>query len=477
MDTNSNQAFKASTRMSLVGLFKDTRFCAAALILLVAISAAFWAILVKYLENEGIHPVQLFVLSQFCTLLYSSVIHLVGSTRDWYQDLKRGQMISNDERQSHADEALEQLVLQQTSTQTADEKTRLLQAALHTGESDSVSGNQSYTRSISTSSIASISELEIDINFKHVWKNLSNLKFYILSIFPSKNSRGLKVGILRGITNAISTQLCLIGFIFLDSGDAMLIRTTVSSLIMLIVGVIYFDEKLTKWLILAFIIALIGLTLTIQPEFLFDISIDDQISIIGLVIIVASAIFCALDKTVIKYSGKKGVTLDWFALLLISYFVTAVFGIIEIICLSIYYYVVDNGDVRWNDKVWYEWNNSDITIVFILFSLIVVFEICCQMFAFQTGDIGKLGILVSSEIAFTYMLEALLLDTKENYLVYIGVVLVTIYSSIVLIEQGKQAQERLNALNENNDEDNDNDREYDTIDDIDSGDASQQTHC
>ena len=110
----------------------------------------------------------------------------------------------------------------------------------------------------------------------------------------------------------------MIGFIFLDSGDAMLIRTTISSLVMLIIGISYFGETLTKWLILAFIIAIIGLALTIQPAFLFDTSIDDQISVVGLIIIFASAIFRALDKTVIKYTSKEGVTVHWFALQLIS---------------------------------------------------------------------------------------------------------------------------------------------------------------
>ena len=82
------------------------------------------------------------------------------------------------------------------------------------------------------------------------------------------------------------------------------------------------------------------------------------------------------------------------------------------------------------------------------------------------GDIGKLGILVSSEIAFTYILQALLLNTTENYLVYIGVVSVMMYSSIVFIEQGKQAKERLNALNENNDNTYDRQQHYDAIDGV-----------
>ena len=103
---------------------------------------------------------------------------------------------------------------------------------------------------------------------------------------------------------------------------------------------------------------------------------------------------------------------------------------------------------------------------FLLFSFIAIFETCCQMFAYQAGDIGKLGILVSSEIAFTYILQALLLNTTENYLVYIGVVSVMMYSSIVFIEQGKQAKERLNALNENNDNTYDRQQHYDAIDGV-----------
>ena len=173
--------------MSLGALFENTRFYAAALILVVAIAGAFWAVLIKYLQDEGIHAVQLFVLSQFWTWFYSCILHLVRSTRDWYKDLKQGENMLIDEVKPNKNESL------QSAGQT-DEQTQLL---LIKRKSDSVSGDidGSYTSSIATLT-SGVSVSQVDLEFEYVFNNLPNLKTYILSIFPSINSKGFKVAFI-----------------------------------------------------------------------------------------------------------------------------------------------------------------------------------------------------------------------------------------------------------------------------------------
>ena len=435
-----------------INLCQDDAFFAATLILLVAILGAFWAITVKYLQQEGVATVQLFFISQFNTFLYTAVVH-IGSSMS--KSNVNSSMIQHEfEDDDHNDHDMsdrlpllgiedEQLQASMIDMDSSRSTTPQLQPVLVPGASCS----NPYSRTDLKREDQPVKELEPVHNDDN-----NNFCDHFLSVFPGRDDyETWQILVSRGVLNALNTQCCLIGFMFLDGGDAMLLRTTISSLLMLGSGILYFGELFTKWIALSLILAGVGLTLTIQPTFIFDSSVDNQISIIGLIFITLSAFFRASDRLLLKYSGNLDV--HWMAMLLGSYAACTLFGLMEIIGLIFYYYIkcdFNSNCVPWNDKIWYEWTSTDttkdikISMFLILLGVIVFFLTMCQVISFQIGDIGKLGILVTCEVALVYLLEAWLLDETDNYLTYVGVVFVTLYSIIIFCEQTKQAKERLN---------------------------------
>ena len=63
----------------------------------------------------------------------------------------------------------------------------------------------------------------------------------------------------------------------------------------------------------------------------------------------------------------------------------------------------------------------------------------------QIGEIGRLGIISIIDVPFTYILQALLLNETNDYLVYIGAAIVLIGIIILLLEQYRLRQTETNG--------------------------------
>ena len=283
--------------------------------------------------------------------------------------------------------------------------------------------------------------------------NINNTPFkeYLFSIFPSKtDKRAWKLLFARGVCNAFSFQCYVIGLIYCDAGDSMLIRTTLTSFGVFIIGVLKFGEKFTILVLVSFVFAVGGLILICRPTFIFgsadidgDHKIDpanpgaNELNPLGLMLILFSALFRISSKAIIKKSGKLNV--HWIVMNIITFCVTNSVAVIEYIILGIYY----NGI---NKHIWYNWlNHSEsglVTFCIIIYGIIFVCKVSFTVIGHQIGDIGRLGIISNSDIVFTYGLGYFLLNEQETRLVIAGAVFVSIGIGILFLENAKKKREK-----------------------------------
>ena len=276
-------------------------------------------------------------------------------------------------------------------------------------------------------------------------------KEYLFSIFPSKSdTRAWKLLFARGVCNAFSFQCYVIGLLYCDAGDSMLIRTTLTSFGVFIISVLKFGEKFTAMVFVSFIFAVGGLILICRPTFIFgstdvdgDHKIDpanpgaNQLPPTGLLLILASALFRILSKAIIKKSGKLNV--HWIVMNIITFCVTCTVAIVEYIVLSIYYHGFDK-------HIWYNWLSESesgiVTLCIIIYGMIFVSKVSFTVVGHQIGDIGRLGIIANSDIVFTYGLGYFLLNEKETRLVIAGAVFVIIGIGILFLENAKKKRDK-----------------------------------
>ena len=110
-----------------------------------------------------------------------------------------------------------------------------------------------------------------------------NFSEYLFSIFPKRKKPWI-LSISRGFAMVLQDLCCIISLIYVESGDALLLKTTFSSFFSIILGVILFGERFTIIIFLCCVVSIGGLILICQPQFLFSSDNEsDGISWLGIV--------------------------------------------------------------------------------------------------------------------------------------------------------------------------------------------------
>lgn len=276
----------------------------------------------------------------------------------------------------------------------------------------------------------------------------------LFSYFPKFTKSNLNLWfilIIRGICAASLYLFFVLALLHCNSGDAILIRAIITSVGNILIGVIYFKEQLTKWIIFSLILCIFSLILICQPSFIFNnLSIIDiksntnvkTMSFVGFLFILISGIFRVVNKSLIKLSKTKYDT-HWLGVLIIG-FVICFFESLIVFGLSLYIY--DNNI----SHVWHSWysdgaNYSNhtyimINVVFGLFGFVELIYNILHVKGYQMGNIGRLGIIANIDIIVTYILQVLLLNENDNYIAYIGICIVLIAVTVLFFEQYNQSK-------------------------------------
>ena len=271
-----------------------------------------------------------------------------------------------------------------------------------------------------------------------------------------------------GISNAIASESIVISLIYFDSGDAMVLRTAFTTFGGLLIGVLFFKENISKWIVLAFILALVGLLFIWQPNAIFSSSITDSNSISwqAFLFTLIAAIFRVLAKSIMKQSGN--IKIHWMAMLMIQYLISSLVATIVLVILICYYYIsIGEGFLDhiffnfFNDTAMTSLTKEIIVLIFIFDGCLLLGIDTFNIMGYQAGYIGVLSIVGNCDILLTYLFQYWWLGIKEDYLVYIGAVIVVLSVSITMWDTINRVLN--NELNDNNDNVN-NQIEYEPID-------------
>ena len=277
---------------------------------------------------------------------------------------------------------------------------------------------------------------------------------YLFSLFPSKSMdnnnnthyQQWKVLIGRGISLGFATEFYMISLVYLSSGDAALIRTMVPQFGLLLIAIIFFDEKLSFAVCISFIFAVIGLLLVCQPSFVFNTINTQTISLIGLLFISVSSIAQICNKSFVKYSGN--INVNWVAMMIIGFLISSIIALVNLLVVFVVYYYYIENELNVSKDIWINLNTlgTDVKIALSFLTITLVSVKCFMIIGFQIGDLSRVSIVSNIDVPLTYLAQDLLLNENSNYITYIGVVVTIV--SVIIIFWDKQYQ-NMNSNNNN----------------------------
>lgn len=282
---------------------------------------------------------------------------------------------------------------------------------------------------------------------------------HLLYVFPSKtnNNYGFyhqwQTMVVCGLAWGLAMQFFTIGLLYMTAGDCLLLRIVISVIGIVLVAVIYFKERLTWPVYVAFCLALIGLILVCQPGFIFGNNDGDSVSLIGLLFVFIAGMCQTANKSFMKYSGT--IEIDWLAMSIVKLTICVIISLIDLLCLIVYYYYCYNG--KYDDKsmsfIWIEyiWTDLGLTdgltkFVIVAYGFTMVGALVCMVIGFQIGSLGRLSIVYTTDIPLTYMLQDWLLNEDNDYITYIGVAVTIISVFIIFWETHKQSESNNDSI-------------------------------
>ena len=270
-------------------------------------------------------------------------------------------------------------------------------------------------------------------NCNNVYPSDSFLE-YLFSIFP-KNKKSWILSISRGFAMAFEDLFCIIALLYVEPGDALLLKTTFSSFSSIFLGIILFGERLTIIIFICGIVSVGGLILICQPQFVFSNENDsDSLSWVGILFVIFASLCTTMDRLILRYSGD--IQVHWLAMIIIPYFISFVYAIVQFLLILLVYYF-KNMDL---DEIWYSWSPFDdneygLTLCIVLFGIVVILMEYLFISGYQNGDVGILGIIANFSVPTSYALEIILLNQIDNLYTYVGATVVILSIVCIFIEQ------------------------------------------
>ena len=263
--------------------------------------------------------------------------------------------------------------------------------------------------------------------------SISSLKQHLFSVFPSKSdSTSWRLLILSGLAFSLQFEFYLLALLYIEVADVMLIRTLMATIGLCIIGVIFWKENVSIYMIFALIIAFGGVIMVCQPSFIFGDTLN-EISWIGVIFILIAAFWRVLDKITIKLSKSQNNEIDihWLAVTIVPLIITSMIALLQLIGVSIYVSIETKSEINLIGGS----DRTNVIIAASLYGLILAVNSSLVVMAYQMGSLGRLGIIANCDIVFGYVLQAWLLSTVSNIYVYIGASLVFIGVGILVLEQ------------------------------------------
>ena len=270
---------------------------------------------------------------------------------------------------------------------------------------------------------------------------------YLISIFPF-NEDSLRISkqkwfvlFFRSICGVTSLLFYNISLSYSEAGDVLLIEFVTTMITSILFGWLFFGEKYNILVLLAVIICIGGTILVTQPSFIFgNGSTVETMNFYGFIFVFISGMIRGFSQALIKHSFK--LSINWISIIVVPQLIGC---IIMFIVYIFVYWVFDIKD--WNLIINGINDNIDYQLLLLSTGFLYYLWYVFYTLSFRIGDIGRLGIIQNSNIIFGYIF-GLLIGTSNNYICYIGVVLVLIACVVIFLELQIERDE-----NENEDED------------------------
>lgn len=261
--------------------------------------------------------------------------------------------------------------------------------------------------------------------------------------------------IFNGISSALTSQAIVISLLYFDSGDAIVLRTAFTTLGALLVGIIFFKEHTSKWIILSVILIVTGIILIWQP---FSSNAKSIISFKAFLFTIMASLFRIINKSIMKQSGIMKI--HWVAMLIIQYLISAIVSTFIFIILVCYYVSID---VSVSEHIFLNFMNDGslrnetkqfILAIFIFEGCVLLMVDTCNMMAYQNGKIAILSVVSDADIPLSYILQYWWLGIDEDYLVYVGAAIIIVGVIISTLDTVKKAYTHGEHINSISDIDN-----------------------
>ena len=230
--------------------------------------------------------------------------------------------------------------------------------------------------------------------------------------------------LFRGVCGVITNILYNVSLAYSEAGDVLLIEFVFTMLTSLLFGWIFFSEKYNSYILISVIICIGGTILVTQPSFIFgNNSSVDTMNFYGFIFISLGGIIRGFAQALIKHSFT--LEINWISIVLVPQLIGC--GIMIIV------YIIGYFAFEWrliNDKID---NNVNYSLLLLSIGLLGYLWYVFYTLAFRIGDIGRMGILQNCNIVFGYIC-GFLINVSNNYVCYIGVVLVLISCVCIFVE-------------------------------------------
>ena len=166
---------------------------------------------------------------------------------------------------------------------------------------------------------------------------------HLFSVFPSKSdSKSWRLLTMNGLAFSLQFEFYLLALSYIEVADVILIRTLMSTIGLCIISIIFWKEKVSIYMIIAFVIALAGVFMVCQPSFIFGDK-SQEISWIGIIFVFIAAFWHVMDKVTVKLSKSKSqdnkIDIHWIAVTIVPLIVTSIVALIQFIGVFIYNYI------------------------------------------------------------------------------------------------------------------------------------------
>eukprot|EP00494_Astrolonche_serrata_P023196 UN23454 len=260
-------------------------------------------------------------------------------------------------------------------------------------------------------------------------------KFLDATWGPSQSIDGRSIRwvvVLRALTDFLSICCFYFAISLIPVGDAASVFFQYNMMVF-IAAYLCFGDVFGFLGVFNCIISICGVILTTQPEFIFGSNADDEVlttfagsQILGIVFALLGALFLTISIIGIRYSNE----VHWIQMEQVAGLVSCVVtGPVLLLGQWIYYTQIMKQE---SPTIFVEFHGVEYLFCICL-GLLGFLALCFMVQGYQNVESGTGALIAYLELPLTYILQAVLLKERPNWITWVGVVLIIVAASLQTI--------------------------------------------